>query len=107
MPFYDLSEMPAPELFPGWHGKVIHSERMTFVRWSVPAGAVLPNHSHPHEQLAHLISGEFDLTIDGETRRIRSGSVAVIPPNAQHSGIAITACEFTDSFCPIREDYRK
>ena len=30
---------------------------MTFVYWEVPAGTVLPEHSHPHEQVAHTFEG--------------------------------------------------
>lgn len=105
MPFFDFESVPEVEYIPGWRGRAVHSERMTFMRWHIAAGQRLPVHSHPHEQVAHLISGEFDLTIDGETRRIHSGCVAVIPPQAVHSGIAITDCVFTDSFAPVRDDY--
>src|SRR5262245_51014776 len=90
----------------GFRARIIHSERMTFVMWKIEAGAVLPEHSHPHEQVAHVLRGEFEITIDGETRKVGAGEVAAIPPDARHSGRALTDCEIMDAFCPVREDYR-
>ena len=79
---------------------------MTFAHWAVKAGAILPEHSHPHEQVANVITGEFELTIDGETVRLGPGGVGIIPSNSVHSGRAITDCHIIDAFHPIREDYR-
>ena len=70
------------------------------------AGAVMPEHAHPHEQMFTLLEGEFELTISGEARIQKPGAVAVIAPNAPHSGRAITACRIIDVFSPVREDMR-
>jgi quercetin dioxygenase-like cupin family protein len=78
---------------------------MTFVYWDVPAGTVLPEHSHPHEQVARTFEGEFEIIVDGAKQRLRRGSVSIIPSNAVHSGRAITDCKMLDVFCLVREDY--
>lgn len=101
----NLSELPEKSPFPGWRGKFIRSAAMTFVYWDVPAGTVLPEHSHPHEQVAHMFEGEFEIVVDGVSQRLTPGSVSVIPPNALHSGRAITDCRILDVFSPVREDY--
>ena len=106
MPFLNLDELETREPVPGWKVHFVHSETMTFAHWTVEAGAVMPAHSHPHEQVANTIEGECELTIGGETRIIRPGVVAVIPPNAVHCGKALTRCRIVDAFYPIREDYR-
>lgn len=79
---------------------------MTVTRWSVEAGAEFPEHAHPHEQISIVLDGEFALTIDGETRVLRPGHIALIPSGAVHSGHAVTECELLDVFSPVREDYR-
>jgi len=56
--------------------------------------------------VANIIEGEFELTIDNETKILKPGDVAVIPSNAVHSGKAITDCRILDVFYPVREDYR-
>lgn len=92
-------------IVPGYHAKFIHTENMTFALWRIEAGEPLPDHSHPHEQVSHLLEGEFELTVEGVARRMTQGMVAVIPPYANHSGRAYTDCRVMDVFSPRREDY--
>lgn len=106
MPFLKLDDSPPREIFPGFAGHFVHSANMTFAHWTIKSGANLPEHSHPHEQVVNMIEGEFELTINGETRKLGPRSVAIIPSNAIHSGKAITDCRVIDAFYPIREDYR-
>jgi quercetin dioxygenase-like cupin family protein len=80
---------------------------MTLVRWDLDAGASLPEHSHPHEQIMHLIDGSFEMTAGGRTSILEAGSVMVIPPNVPHSGKALAASRVIDVFHPVREDFRK
>ena len=101
-----LDDLPEGVPFPGGHGKFLHSSRMTFVYWELDEGSLLPEHSHPHEQVAHMFEGRFEMTIDGETQILEPGSVTVIPANAVHYGRALTHCRIMDAFCPVREDYR-
>jgi quercetin dioxygenase-like cupin family protein len=68
---------------------------------------VLPEHSHIHEQVVHVYEGELQVTVAGETTVLKGGMVAVIPPNALHSGKALTNCRVMDAFYPLREDYMK
>lgn len=107
MIFTELSNIPSREIIPGFHGKMIHTDNMTFAFWEIEAGATLPEHSHPHEQVAHMIEGEFEFTLNGETRIVSPGMLTVIPSNMPHSGKAITDCKILDVFQPVREDYRR
>jgi quercetin dioxygenase-like cupin family protein len=102
----ELDGHPVREVFPGFKGRFIHSAHMTFVHWTIEAAAVFPRHAHPHEQVVNMIEGEFELTVDGETRVLGPRGVAIIPANAMHSGKALTRCRILDVFYPIREDYR-
>ena len=72
-----LTAVPSRELFPGYRARLVHSDRMTFSY--VDVDATFAEHDHPHEQVIHLLDGEFELTIDGETRRMTSGQVAASP----------------------------
>src|SRR3954471_24407416 len=98
------SEKPR-EVIPGFVGRFLHSDTMTFALWEIAAGSPLPEHSHPHEQVVHLHEGEFEMTVDGRTLRMSPGSVFAIPSNARHHGRALTDCRIMDVFCPVREDY--
>ena len=107
MPFINLDNVSSEELIRGFQVKFVHSEQMTFAHWEIEAGAELPEHSHVHEQVAHVLEGQFELTIDGESRILEPGTVGVIPSNAVHSGRALTPCKVMDVFYPVREDYRR
>jgi quercetin dioxygenase-like cupin family protein len=100
------SKIKPRTVIPGFVGRFIHSDTMTFVLWEIAAGAVLPDHAHIHEQVVHLYEGEFEMTVEDKTMRLSSGMVFAIPANARHHGHAITDCRVMDVFYPIREDYR-
>ncbi len=94
------------ELISGYTARFIHTVEMTFSFVDVIAGKTLPEHSHPHEQVSHILEGEFELTLDGKPIRFGAGEVVVIPSNVKHAGLAITDCKILDVFTPVREDYR-
>jgi quercetin dioxygenase-like cupin family protein len=103
--FHDWNKMEWSTIIPGYRAKFVHSNNMTFALWDVDEGASLPEHSHPHEQVTHLLEGKFEITIDANTKVLQAGQIATIPSNTKHSGKAITACRIFDAFYPVREDY--
>ena len=104
--FLNLDEVEEKEMAPGMKARFVHTDNMTIAYWNVEAGAALPEHDHHHEQIASVIEGEFELVVDGERNVLKPGSVAVIAPNAVHSGRAIKDSRIIDVFCPARDDYR-
>ena len=101
----DWNAIEPRTVIPGFHGRFAHSHTMSFVLWTIDAGAILPLHSHPHEQVVHQFEGELEVTIDGVTTVLKPGMVGVVAPNALHSGRALTNCRTMDVFHPRREDY--
>ncbi|MEO1049297.1 MAG: cupin domain-containing protein [Bacteroidota bacterium] len=106
MAVIDLNSTDSKQLIPGLHFKFIHSENMTVSFVDIDAGADLPEHSHPHEQITIVKKGTLELIMDGEKHVLEPGSVIVIPSHAVHSAKAITACEAIDVFNPVREDFK-
>ncbi|MGD0274628.1 MAG: cupin domain-containing protein [Syntrophales bacterium] len=107
MAFIDLHDLEIREMAPGFHGRFVHTEKMTIVYWDILAGSSLPAHSHRHEQVTTVVDGIFDLTMVGDTQQLAAGKIAVIPPDIPHEGRAVTACRIMDVFSPPREDYMK
>jgi len=106
MGFQDLKDIDEREIVPGYRARFLHSANMTLAYWDVDPGAALPEHSHPHEQIANVLEGQFELTVAGESQILEPGQVAVIPSDVPHSGRAITACKLLDAFHPCRDDYK-
>jgi len=107
MPYIELSGLGEREVVPGFIGKFIHTNRMTVSFFTVRAGARLPPHSHPHEQVSIVVEGKLEMSLEGSVRVLERGIVASIPPNAEHSGLALSDCQIIDVFSPVREDYRQ
>ena len=104
--FLSHHEMEPRQLFPGISATLAHSDNITISRVELEAGAPLPEHSHPHEQWTHVISGELELTVGDETRRMVAGMTAWIPSNVSHQGKAISHCLVLDIFNPSRTDLK-
>lgn len=102
----NLATIPSKEIMPGLHGKLVHGKQLSWAFWTVEKGAVVPEHQHPHEQMMHVVEGEFEFTLDGLTKIYTAGDIVPIPSNIPHSGKAITPCRLMDVFSPAREDYK-
>ena len=102
----NFSKIEEKEIFPGYFGKLIHGEKITWAFWRVTKGSEVPEHSHHHEQIMHVISGSFSFTLEGETSVFGEGDTIVIPSNYKHYGTALTDCKIMDVFCPKREEYK-
>lgn len=105
-PFIAIKDIPEKEIIKGYHARMIHVEGVTVAHFRVEAGSALPQHHHIHEQVTNIISGTFEMTVDGITKVCTAGDVVAIPSHVPHSAIAITDCYIVDVFCPVREDYR-
>lgn len=103
---YLLKDIESKEIIKGYHGRFIHMNNFTFAYWEVEAGAEIPMHSHPHEQMMQVIEGEFELTVKGKTKRYKPGMIVTIDSYVEHGGKALTDCKLTDIFCPVREEYK-
>lgn len=106
MYFHNINSLDTKEIFPGYTGHFVHTNNQTFAFWDVVAGSSVPEHQHMHEQIVTVREGQFQLTVNGETKIMDAGTTAVIPGNTPHSGIAITDCKLLDIFYPVREDYK-
>ena len=65
MSHFNLGEVREQELYPGYFGKVIQSDSMTLVYWRAEAGALLPAHDHPQEQVVSVSKGQLALSFGG------------------------------------------
>jgi quercetin dioxygenase-like cupin family protein len=106
MPFIQLDDLKEREIIPGFRAVFVHTDSMTLAYWTVQSGAEMPIHSHPHEQVANVLEGEFELELEGERKLLSPGMAALIPSNAPHGGRAVTDCRLLDIFHPIREEYQ-
>jgi quercetin dioxygenase-like cupin family protein len=105
--FCDLENREAKEIVPGIHIRTFWGNEMLLSIVDFAPNAIVPAHSHPHEQAGTVISGEFELTIDREARWVKPGDTYIIPGGVEHSGRSgDTPARALDVFSPVREDYQ-
>ena len=83
-----------------------YGDRMILVEFTIQAGAVFPEHSHPYEQIGYLSKGAGTLQISTESCELRPGSSWCIPANVSHRAEFSKKSVAIDIFSPVREDYR-
>ena len=70
-------------------------------------GAVVAAHSHPHDQLGIVLSGEIVMIIEDEERPCHAMDAMHIPSGVVHGAYAgAEGAVVLDVFAPIREDFR-
>jgi len=107
MPFYNPTERTPKELLPGMLGRSFWGDKMLLNLLELAPHAVVPLHSHPHEQAGIMLEGEMEFTIDGETRTVKPGDIFIIPGGVEHSvRVFDKPCKALDIFSPVREEYK-
>ena len=85
----------------------VDGEKMMLVEIRFEAGAAVPQHSHPHEQISYVASGRMAFTVSGEAVEVAVGESLHLPSNVPHAARALEASVVLDTFSPPREDFRK
>ena len=101
-----INDIQEKQLTKGIKGRYIHTNNITLGFVTIEKGAILPEHSHVHEQTTQIIEGKLQMTINSKTLILEPGMFTVIPSNVVHSALALTDCIVTDTFFPVREDYK-
>ncbi|MFA5941356.1 MAG: cupin domain-containing protein [Sinimarinibacterium sp.] len=83
---------PCPAFIPkGCEIAVLHGDPAkpnVDVFFKVPGGFTIPNHSHTSAERMVLVSGELDVTYEGQsTTRLRTGSYAYGPAGKPHQAV--------------------
>lgn len=105
---YQLDQIKKYTKRPGMTGSFVHGDSLSLTHWAMEKGAMLPLHTHPHEQITFLVSGRLQFDRGGlEPLIVESGSFVVFSPGEPHGGIALEDSVAIDAFSPVREDFKR
>jgi quercetin dioxygenase-like cupin family protein len=94
------------ELLPGVHLKTqVYGEKSLLGEFHIDTGAVIPVHSHSHEQTGYLISGQMEFDVAGDKFTAEPGDSWCIPGDTPHSARAAQDTRLVEVFSPRRDDY--
>jgi len=105
--FFKVSELKAKKVLEDSIIRAVANKNtmITFFEFG-PNTAIMPKHKHPHEQTSTVTAGSIKMVVGGETKILKVGEGAVIPPNVEHEVTPLEPkTKVMDVFYPIREDY--
>lgn len=105
---WNPDEMQSRELAPGVTAKIASGEKLMFSLVTLGPDSVVPEHSHPHEQMGIMMSGDMELTVAGESRRLSANEIYLVPGGVLHKVVTgPRGAVALDAFSPPREEYRQ
>ena len=105
--FYHPEDRETIELVSGVLARTFWGDNLMLAVVNLEANAIVPEHSHAHEQGGIVISGEMTFTIAGESRYLKPGDVYMIPGDVPHSvTVGDAPARILDVFTPVREELK-
>ena len=101
----EVKEFP---LFGEVNGRIVFSsDRMMFLLVELPPKGVVPEHSHPHEQMGLCLKGRAEFRSEKERAIVEQGMLYWVKSGEKHCVVSLSdkPCTFLDVFNPPREDY--
>ncbi len=104
--YFKSDELELTDLGKGIKRKITaYNENLMCVEVHFDEGAIGEIHTHPHEQITYIISGEFEFNINGEKKILKAGDSTYKQPNIAHGAICLKAGVLLDIFTPYRKDF--
>ncbi len=102
---YDWNTVEREQLNPLFARQVIHGDSMTVAKVYLKKGCIVPEHSHPNEQISMMEQGALRFHFGPEEVVVKAGETLRIPSGVPHSAEALEDCVATDLFSPPRQDW--
>ena len=93
------------ELNPLLQRQLVVGQDIMIARVLLKKGCIIPEHSHPNEQLTYILEGTLKFWVDGQEILVRSGETLAIPRNMPHKAEALEDTVDLDVFNPPRADW--
>lgn len=88
--------------------QIITGEKLMVARMHFKDGFIVPLHSHVHEQVTQVVSGQMRFWFGENKEQVMDlfpGDVVVIPSNLPHEALMVGDVEEIDTWAPPRQDW--
>lgn len=107
MPVLSWNDVEERQLNSVVRGRIVQTDSVMACRITAPAGGRVKTHTHPFDQITHMLRGAFLWQIeDEEPRLVRAGDVMVLPAGTAHGGEVLEEAEYIDIFSPPNPDFQ-
>src|SRR4029450_5897522 len=99
-------ENPTIEICPGITRRTVANGKTVYqMVATLAAGSRMPAHSHPQEQIVHILEGRMRLIVDGVPHELSTGDSFYLASNVPHGVETVLPTRVLDTFSPPRNDY--
>lgn len=97
--------IPLEDLNPLLQRQFVVGQEIMLARVLLKKGCIVPEHSHPNEQLTYILEGTLKFWIDSKEIIVNAGETLCIPSNMPHKAEALEDTVDLDIFAPPRADW--
>ena len=99
-------ENPTIEICPGITRRTVaNGKTMYQMLATLTAGSRMPAHSHPQEQIVHILEGKMRLIVEDVPYELSTGDSFYLASNVPHGVEVMLPTRVLDTFSPPRDDY--
>ncbi len=104
--FICSADMQWEPVVPGLKRKIMgYDDKIMMVQVHFETGGIGANHQHFHSQTTYVVSGKFEVNIDGDKQILGPGDGFFVAPNLDHGATCLEEGVLIDVFSPVREDF--
>lgn len=104
--FFRENDSGWTELDQGMKRKIIgYDDNLMMVKIYFPKGAIGYEHTHRHSQTSYVVSGKFEVNIDGKKEVLNAGDSFFVPSDKKHGVVNLEEGTLIDVFSPKRDDF--
>jgi quercetin dioxygenase-like cupin family protein len=105
MSLYKWEDIPEEQVTDKLSRKLISGKNVMLAQVFLKKGCRVAPHKHESEQMTYILKGLMELTLPDRKVKLAEGEVLLIPPNLEHSAVALEDTLDLDVFSPIRKDW--
>lgn len=100
------SELPWEVVGEGLSRQIMgYDGQIMLVKVKFEKGAIGYVHEHYHSQATYVVSGKFEVMINGEKKILVEGDGFYIEPDAPHGAVCLESGVLIDVFSPVRAEF--
>lgn len=100
------NQLPVVEVDGGLTRKLMsYDEQLMLLEIHFKKGSIGYQHQHVHSQASYVVSGVFEVTINGEKKILKAGDGFYVEPDALHGAVCLQEGVLIDTFSPMRQDF--
>jgi quercetin dioxygenase-like cupin family protein len=106
VPFVTPAESGQVEQLAGVYRRTMATtDRLMLCEFFLQRGAVIPEHSHEHDQVSYVVYGRLEVTIGNSVQVLEQGDSYGVSGGILHHARALIDTLAVDTFTPPRSEY--